>query len=289
MRNESAPRGYLHENYRLFHIRDQRELAIDWHFHAFDKVVFFIAGRVSYAVEDRLYALRPGDVLLVPHDRAHRPQIDPSEAYERYILYMDPGYLAGLSAGKEPLDVCFARAASGHVDLLRPDAAARAAIYRLLAELKGALHSTAFAHEALADTIFLQIMIALDRTSLGVDAQREAGAHPKIAEIVDYIGENLGGDLSVEALAQRFFVSESFLMHRFREATGYAPHGYVQLRRLLFAAGLIAAGTPSAEACHQAGYNDYSAFSRAFIKKFGVSPGRYRTGAPLEDVQAPQA
>ena len=283
---ETAPRGYLRENYRLFHIRDQRDLSIDWHFHTFDKAVFFIAGRVRYTVEARSYDLRPGDVLLIRHGRAHRPEIDPGEVYERYILYLDPAYLAACGDPAEALDTCFARAEAQPLDRLRPEAAARTNLLRLLAELDSARHSAAFGHGLLADTLFLQVMIALNRLSLAADADAaRAGAEPKIAEIVEYIGANLGEDLSVEALARRFFVSKSFLMHRFPEATGLAPHGYVQLRRLLYAADAIAGGLPAAEACQRAGYNDYSAFSRAFVKKFGVSPGRYRNGAPLEDVE----
>ena len=280
--NESAPRGYLNENYRLFHIRDQRTLSIDWHFHTFDKVVFFLSGRVRYTVEENSYDLRPGDVLLIRHERAHRPEIDPSEVYERYILYMDPGHLSACSRPGEALDACFERSGSQRRDLLRPEAAARTQLMRALSELDGALHSSAFGHRLLADTLLLQIVILLNRFSLGAEPQ--PAANSRIAEIAEYIGENLTGDLSVEALARRFFVSPSFLMHRFAEATGYSPHSYVQLKRLLFAAGAIAEGTPSTEACRLAGYNDYSAFSRAFVKKFGVTPGRYRTGAPLEDV-----
>ncbi len=275
---ETTQRGYLEENYRLFHIRDRRELSIEWHYHAFDKAVFFLSGRVDYTVEDRAYRLRPGDVLLVRHGCAHRPEIDPGEVYERYILYMDPGYLA--APGRE-LDLCFARAWRGRQALLTPDAAGRASLTRLLSELEGALRSSAFAHDLLADALFVQVLVALNRLSLG--AEERPGADPRIAGIVEYIGENLAGDLSVEALAQRFFVSESFLTHRFREETGYAPHSYVQLRRLLFAAGEIARGAPAAEAGRMAGYEDYSAFSRAFVKRFGVSPGRYRRGAPMEE------
>ena len=280
---ETAARGYLRENYRLFHIRDQRALSIDWHFHTFDKALFFLAGRVRYTIEESRYDLRPGDVLLVPHERAHRPEIDPSEVYERYILYMDPGFLRASSRADEALDTCFVRAGAPRQALLRPEAAARTNLTRLLVELDGALRSTAFGHALLADTLFWQIMIALNRLAPGAGAK--ADAHPKIAEIVEYIAMNPAGDLSVEALAKRFFVSQSFLMHRFAEVTGMSPHSYVQLKRLLYAAGQIAEGVPSTEAGRLAGYRDYSAFSRAFVKRFGVTPGRYRAGAPLEDVE----
>lgn len=35
-RSEIGKRGYLNEEYRLFHLRDSRALALDYHYHEFD-------------------------------------------------------------------------------------------------------------------------------------------------------------------------------------------------------------------------------------------------------------
>ena len=45
-------------------------------------------------------------------------------------------------------------------------------------------------------------------------------------EILRYIAANLEGDLSVDALAARFYMSRYYLMHRFKEITGYTVHQY---------------------------------------------------------------
>ena len=80
-------RGYLKEDFRLFHIRDQVELELGYHYHEFDKIVVFLTGNVTYVVEGKAYFLKPWDILLVPHNQIHRPIIDPSEPYERIILW----------------------------------------------------------------------------------------------------------------------------------------------------------------------------------------------------------
>ena len=38
-RSEVGKRGYLNEDYRLFHLRDDRPLRLDYHYHEFDKLV----------------------------------------------------------------------------------------------------------------------------------------------------------------------------------------------------------------------------------------------------------
>ena len=62
------------------------------------------------------------------------------------------------------------------------------------------------------------------------------------------------------------------MMRRFRQETGYSVHGYLTEKRLLLAQQLLVRGCTPAEAAVQAGYQDYSTFSRAYKKQFGRSP-----------------
>ena len=85
-------KGYLHENYHYFHLKDTAGQEHSYHFHEFDKVVLLLSGRVDYVVENTTYPLLPWSVLLVPHHAIHKALIDVSEPYERIILYLDlPG------------------------------------------------------------------------------------------------------------------------------------------------------------------------------------------------------
>ena len=47
-KSEVGKRGYLTEDYRLFHLRDNREVKLDYHYHEFDKIVLQLSGRVSF-------------------------------------------------------------------------------------------------------------------------------------------------------------------------------------------------------------------------------------------------
>ena len=65
--HDADKRGYLLEEYRLFHLKETRARRFSYHYHEFDKVVVFLSGQVTYTVEGRAYFLSPGDLLLVPH------------------------------------------------------------------------------------------------------------------------------------------------------------------------------------------------------------------------------
>ena len=98
----------------------------------------------------------------------------------------------------------------------------------------------------------------------------------KIDEILRYNNDNLPADLSVDELGQRFYLSRSWLMHRFKSITGCPIHQYVLQKRLILAAQLLREGESVGEAAQRSGFTDYSAFLRAFRRAYGVSPREYR-------------
>ena len=71
---EYVQRGYLREDFRLFHLKGPMEEQLDWHYHTFHKLIFFLCGTSSYGLEGRSYPLEAGDVILVPQGCVHRPR-----------------------------------------------------------------------------------------------------------------------------------------------------------------------------------------------------------------------
>ena len=271
----SAKRGYLNEDFRLFHIRDQVELDLNYHYHEFNKVLVFLSGSVTYVVEGKAYFLQPWDILLVPRGQIHRPIIDTGEPYERIILWVNSEFLASHSSQDDDLLQCFSLAQERKFALIRLDAGARPELWRMLAGIEDALHSTEFGHALLARAHFLQLMVSLNRmafrdmTNLDVNTYH---SDPKMEQMLAYINSNLEKDLSLEAIANQFFISKSYLMHRFKELAGCSAHKYVRQKRLLWAADMIRDGVPIIEASQRCGFRDYSAFLRAFKQVFGITP-----------------
>ena len=88
------------------------------------------------------------------------------------------------------------------------------------------------------------------------------------------INENLGTELTVDALAESVFMSRYHFMRFFKAQTGSTVHAYIRQKRLMNAARLIREGASAARAASDSGFGDYSAFHRAFKESFGVSPGK---------------
>ena len=277
-RSEVGKRGYLRENFRLFHLRDSRAEKLDYHYHEFDKIILPLSGKVTYVVEGVTYFLRPWDILLVQHNLIHVPRIDPNEPYERIVIWLNADYLSAHSFSGENLSACFDQTRERGFHLLREGKERRLSYMRLVTDLEEALRDRAFGHELLANTYFLQLMVAINRGVMEDRRPEPAESYrrdPKMGEILTYIAAHLEEDLSVDAIAGRFYMSRYYLMHRFKEITGYTLHQYVNQKRLLRAGELIRTGVPVMKAAEQAGFREYSTFLRAFQSTFHVSPREF--------------
>lgn len=279
-RSEVGKRGYLHEGFRLFRLKDSRAQKLDYHYHEFDKLILVLGGKVTYVIEGVTYFLRPWDILLVQHNMIHRPIIDPSEPYERIVLWLNRDWTGAHSVPEAPLDSCFDTVRTRGFHLLRTSAEQRLQYMQLFRQLEEAMQSSEFAAGQLAELLCQQIMIAINREVLSSrTAQEEQDSYridPKIEEIRKYIATHLSEDLSVDTLSKTFFLSRYYLMHRFKDVTGYTLHQYISQKRLLRAGELIRSGTPVMKAAELAGYSEYSTFLRAFQNTFHMSPKEFR-------------
>lgn len=264
--------GYLREGYHYFHLRDTAGQERDFHFHDFDKLVLLLSGRVTYAVEDRRYDLRPWDILLVRHHAIHKALIDQSEPYERVILYLDSAYI-DRAAPEAGLMRCFDRTDDTGNCLVVPDEATRGEIAALLRSLEGALADGRFGADVLRRSLIMQLLVLINRAAPGGAERPLPRRHDeKITQILTYINEHPDGDLSAERLSERAFLSRYHFMRRFKEQTGVSVHQYILQRRLTAAARLIRSGVPAGKAAADCGFSDYSTFYRAFRRTFGASP-----------------
>ena len=272
----AGKRGYLYEDFRLFHLKDSRAQEVDYHYHEFDKVVLFLGGKVTYIIEGVTYFLKPWDILLVRRNMIHRPIIDPGEPYERVVIWLGQDYLAQRSDPDAALDECFETVRAEGFHLLRPPPERRLAYMDTIQALEAALRSQEFGSRRLSDLLCQQLMIGINRdvrsSTTAQEAPESYRIDQKIEEILRYISDHLQEDLSVESISKKFFLSRYYLMRRFKDVTGYTLHQYIRQKRILRAGELLRAGTPVMKAAEQVGYTEYSTFLRAFQSTFHVSP-----------------
>jgi AraC family transcriptional regulator, activator of mtrCDE len=84
-------------------------------------------------------------------------------------------------------------------------------------------------------------------------------------------------DWTLDELANEAHVSRATLVRAFRQAIGMAPLAFLgELRLSLARRKLLRTGAKLAQVASEVGYRSESAFSRAFVRRFGIRPGKAR-------------
>ena len=261
--------GYLKEDFRLFHINDQTKKDFSYHYHDFHKIIVFISGKVTYHIEGKAYHLKPRDILLVSQGAIHKPEIDPSVPYERYIFWIRDD----LSC--QELNTCFQKANDRSFNLVRADSALQERLKDLLPEIEQTLQNKHFGDTVLRNALFTQFMIYINRIFLRTISSPDKKTYysdTQVEQLLKYINRNLSENLSIDQLANRFFFSKYHMMRKFKNETGYTIHNYITSKRLLMARSLISQGMPVMKAAQASGFHDYTTFVRAYKKQFGKAP-----------------
>lgn len=269
---EYEKRGYLLENFRLFHLQSPGGANVEYHYHEFCKLLLLVTGRGGYVVDGQKYLLQPGDVVLIGGRSAHRPELEGDTPYERIIIYISPEFLQQSSIGECDLLQLFS-GKNGHVLRLRETE--RKKVFALAGALEKELAGAEFGREILSNGALLRLLVEIGR------GQRQEGAfnpNPvtpedhRVAEWMQYLDRHLSEDLDMDELAERFFISKFHMMRLFRAQTGFTIHTYLLQRRLLAARQLMEKGMRATEACYRCGFRSYSSFTRAYNKHFGMTP-----------------
>ena len=98
-RREDRAQVMLEEDFEAHHNRDPYFRTIEFHAHDFLELYLFLDGSVTYYIEDQVYDLCPGDLLIIPPGRMHRPVIaNERAAYERMVLWVELDYIARIDS-----------------------------------------------------------------------------------------------------------------------------------------------------------------------------------------------
>ena len=265
------------QTFEIFRYKDAYLKEVALHHHDFYEVYFFLSGNVQYNIESRSYLLTPGDVLLISPMELHQPMFGSEQReYERIVLWIDKQFLEGFSLPEESFASCFDTGSPNHTNLLRPEGVSRQFLTFLFEQLISESSSEEPYQEICSLSYLSQILVLLNRLALKQRGENPVAAPDStVYSVLGYINEHYSETLSLDDLANRFFISKYHLAREFQRLVGTSVHRYIVQKRLVMAKQMLSQGMPSSEVYQHCGFGDYSNFYRAFKAEYQISPKDY--------------
>ena len=269
-RREGRAQVMLEEDFEAHHNRDPYFRTIEFHAHDFLELYLYLDGSVTYYIEDQVYDLCPGDLLIIPPGRMHRPVIaNERAAYERMVLWVELDYIARIDSAAGELQAALRGiGANGYrVPLRGDDLIFAASLFRRIVKMErgGVFTSSA---------IRLYLKDAFEAYSL---VEKEArGETAVIPQVIRYLTEHFREPLRLDDLAARFFISKSYLNRHFKAYTNATVYAYLMALRITHARRMLREGATAAEAGRECGFSDYSTFYKAFKAQTGITPQEFK-------------
>jgi AraC-like DNA-binding protein len=109
-----------------------------------------------------------------------------------------------------------------------------------------------------------------------IDAARGNAGRSPVYGAIEYMKEQIQRPMSVAAIAEAVFMSESAFAHLFKQTTGTSPYQFLKQLRLERARDLLLEdGSSVSEAASNVGYTSLSHFISEFKRYFGETPRTY--------------
>jgi len=244
-------------------------------------------------------ALEAGDVVVMPHGDAHlvgsgldHGPMDVADAVEVKVPTLESIRYGGDGAPTVVICGWFAYERNVASPIMAPlprvfrtsirqrpsGAWLEGAIRYALGETTSGRAGSDVIADKLAEMLFVEAL----RGYIEALPDRETGwlagmRDPLIGRTLALMHERPAHDWTVASLAQSVYVSRTVLAERFVALVGVPPMQYLTQWRITLAAHLLRSSRTSLiRIAEQVGYDSEAAFSRAFKREYGTSPGAWR-------------
>ena len=251
----------LHQRNDLLLVHSQ---ATEGHVHPSYELYVHVDGDISFAVNDSIYHMRRGDMILTRPNTYHHSICHSECRLMHYCIFLHTTDASLLSILEHLAEQCY----------LHYEQPIEKEIFSLLERMANALYKPTELSSVAQYSLLFQL---LDLLSQDITPSHAHAPYPdNLRGILNYIGKHYAQISSIRTLCGEFYISQATLERLFRQHLQITPYQYIEATRLAAACRLLCAGNSVSAVAAQCGFSDCSHFIALFKRKFGTTPNRYR-------------
>ncbi len=243
------------------------------HFHSYYELYYMLTGTCRYFVNDTVYQLKQGDIMLISKDDLHHTSYYFKGTHERIVIYFRENTT-------EPSETKSIK------DSLKSDKYTivnnrRAEVEELLLKMQVEIKLTDDYSRQLLYYYFQQLMLLIMRYRDYSTDNPEAVSTSDYAiqAAAKFIFKNFANDITLNDAAEVADLSPTYFSKKFKQVTGFSFKEYLNQIRLKEASvQLLETKSSITEIAFRCGFNNSNYFGDLFKKAKGVSPAQYRKG-----------
>ena len=246
------------------------------HIHDCCEVFFCVKGEGNVFVDEKVYKIQGGDMLVINQYEAHKISPDTNIEFERYALQIHPSFIYAWSTTETNLARCFNVRGSNvahKVVLAREDADKLESIFKKFKD------TAKFGDDVLKNITAVEILTFANehfKKQNNMFMYHSCAENKTLDIAIEYINENFQNQLNLEIVARNSLVSVNELCRLFKKHMGTTVSKYIASKRISEAKKLLESGASVMQTAEECGFADYTSFIRAFSRAVGVAPGKYK-------------
>ena len=231
------------------------------------EIYLFLDGDAEFLVEGTRYPLYKNDIIIAQSEEMHCVKHNSFGRYERIVISLDHSFF--IKNNCEAYQDIFTNRPLGENNRIPAEIVEKNGIIELLLRSERYLNDTEDGSVAALGTM-LELLYILNH--IGIKKEKISSHNEQIKDIILYINANLKESMSLQEIANTFYMTKCHLCRIFKKHTGYTVNQYITHKRLSLARELAGEGMTWTEASMESGFGNYSNFYKLFCRAYGHSP-----------------